>query len=285
MLCLSIVACSPISSETKTNSVAETTIPQTPVTRVERVVALTSLTADIIYRLDATKLVGISGSRLVKQDPRFTNLAKVSEGRTPPNLEKIVALKPDLVIGAEGFSARTLNKLEELGIKTISTNVDSWSALEQVTKTLAKAIAANPQSLLQQYQTYLPKDNKSGASTLVLVSRQPILSPNKNSWAGDLLKQFQAQNLAGDLQGGSQFGGYVTLSAEKVLQANPEIILLVDPGQEGLAEQLKAEPFWQELRAIQSDNVYVFDYYGLVNPGSLAKIQEVCQQLAQIFSR
>ena len=69
------------------------------------------------------------------------------------------------------------------------------------------------------------------------------------------------------------------------MQANPEIILLVDLGQEGIAEQLKAEPFWQELKATQSDNVYVFDYYGLVNPGSLTKIQEVCQQLAQIFSR
>ncbi|MEL6929845.1 MAG: ABC transporter substrate-binding protein, partial [Cyanobacteria bacterium J06600_6] len=125
---------------------------------------------------------------------------------------------------------------------------------------------------------------KSNTSTLVLVSRQPILAPNKDSWAGDLLAQFQAENLVADLQGNSEFGGYVTLSAEKVLEANPETILLVDPGRENIEEQLKSEPFWQELEATKSENVYVFEYYGLVNPGSLAKIEESCQQLSQIFN-
>ena len=56
------------------------------------------------------------------------------------------------------------------------------------------------------------------------------------------------------------------------------------PGQQGIEELLKAEPFWRELQATQNDKVYVFDYYGLVNPGSLTKIQETCQKLQQIFS-
>lgn len=280
LLCLLISCNSTVDSN---DSGSEPTKQQASDNQAERVVTLSSLTADIIYQLDSTKLVGISGSRLTKEDPRYT-VPTVSEGRTPPDIEKIVALKPDLVIGAEGFSDRTLSKLEELGIETLSTNIDSWQALEEVTTTLADAVAADPQPLLQQYQSYLPNTVQSGASTLVLVSRQPILAPNKNSWAGDLLNQFKVDNLAADLQAGSQFGGYVTLSAEKVLQANPEVILLVDPGQEGIEELLKAEPFWKELKASQSENVYVFDYFGLVNPGSLAKIEEACQQLAEIFS-
>ena len=284
VLCFSIVACSPVSNESKNNSTSETTREQATVTKAERVVALTSLTADITYQLDSSKLVGIVGSRLLKQDKRFTNLPIVSQGRTQPNLEKIVALKPDLVIGSKGFSDRILSKLEELGIKTISTSLGSWKDLEQVTTTLADALAVNPQALLDSYKSYIPNNFQSNTSTLVLVSRQPILAPNKKSWAGDLLAKFQAKNLAGDLQGSSPIGGYVTLSAEKVLQANPEIILLVDPGQQGIEEQLKAEPFWRELQATKNDRVYTFDYYGLVNPGSLAKIREACQKLEKILS-
>ncbi|WP_088241452.1 ABC transporter substrate-binding protein [Calothrix rhizosoleniae] len=284
VICFSVIACSQTSNDSKQNSISEANTEQATVTKAERVVALTSLTADITYQLDSTKLVGIAGSRLLKQDKRFTNLPTVSEGRTQANLEKIVALKPDLVIGAKGFSDRVLTKVEELGIKTITTSLNSWEDLEQVTKTVADAIAANPQPLLASYQSYIPDNFKSDASTLVLVSRQPILAPNKKSWAGDLLAKFQAKNLAADLQGSSPFGGYVTLSAEKVLQANPEIILLVDPGQQGIEEQLKVESFWKELQATQSNRVYVFDYYGLVNPGSLAKIKEACQKLEQIFS-
>ncbi|MEM8830754.1 MAG: ABC transporter substrate-binding protein [Cyanobacteria bacterium P01_G01_bin.19] len=286
-LLLLLIACNPgnVKAEASVNNNDDQIInAQANISQVERVVTLTSLTSDIIHQLDPNKLVGISGSRLLAEDPRFQDLPTVSQGRTPPDLEKIVALEPDLVIGAEGFSDRTLNKLEELGIQTIATDVNSWQALEETTITLANAISADPQPLLERYQTFIPEELNTATSTLVLVSRQPILAPNKNSWAGDLLTKFQAKNLVADLQGNSEFGGYVTLSAEKVLTANPETILLVDPGREGIEEQLKAEPFWQELQATQSDRVYVFDYFGLVNPGSIAKIEESCQQLAKILS-
>ncbi|WP_017651387.1 ABC transporter substrate-binding protein [Fortiea contorta] len=98
--------------------------------QVKKVVALTSLSADIIARLDRTKLVGITGGSLLNKDSRFKKIVRVSEGQIQPNLEKIVALKPDLVIGAEGFSNQTTEKLKQLGINTLLTKVDSWEALE-----------------------------------------------------------------------------------------------------------------------------------------------------------
>ncbi|NBD18188.1 MAG: ABC transporter substrate-binding protein [Cyanobacteria bacterium] len=288
LLSVSLVACGVNTTDTNPNSQAETTTDTdlNPETEAEKVVALTSLTADIIYRLDATKLVGIPGSRLLKEDERFTDFPTMNEGRTPPDLEKIVALEPDLVIGAEGFSDQTLSKLEELGIKTIATNIDSWTSLKEVTKTLASAIGSDPEPLLKEYDTYLPDktNEKSNLSTLVLVSRQPILAPNKNSWAGDLLSAFPVKNVAAQLQGSSPVGGYVTLSPEKILESNPDTLIIVDPSREGILEQLKQEAFWKNLKATQQDQVYVFDYYGLVNPGSLEKIKTASQQLEATFN-
>lgn len=287
VISFSLISCGLPSEENNPNSESETTRETENQTQTEaqRVIALTSLTADIIYRLDATKLVGITGSRLLREDDRFIDLPKMNEGRTPPDLEKIVALEPDLVIGAEGFSDQTLSKLEELGIKTIATDIDSWEALQEVTKTLASAIGADPQPLLNEYNSYFPDQNnvEEKVSTLVLVSRQPILSPNKNSWAGDFLSKFPVENIAAELQGSSPVGGYVTLSPEKILESDPETIIIVDPSREGILEQLKTEPFWQNLKATETDQVYVFDYYGLVNPGSLEKIKAASEQLQMTF--
>ncbi len=283
LLTIALVACSAPVSQTPISPVP--TNPQTqavqspaPVEGAQRVVALTSLSADILQRLDKTRLVGIPGSRLLRQNPAFAQLPQVSEGQTPPNLEKIVALKPDLVVGAAGFHDQTIAKLKSLGIPTLVTEVNSWQALENVTKQLAAAIQADPEPLLNQYRSLLPSNPAPGTSTLVLVSQQPILSPNKASWAGDLLQRFGAKNLAAELQGQSPIGGYITLSAEKVLEANPDVVIVVDADQQTL-NALKSQAFWSKLRAVQQNRIYVLDYYGLVNPGSLSSIESVTTQL------
>ncbi|MBD6616885.1 ABC transporter substrate-binding protein [Komarekiella sp. 'clone 1'] len=293
LLSVVLIACTTATTQqpqAKVANITETTntnSQQLPKGSAKRVVALSSLSADIIFQLDKTKIVGITGSRLFKNNPQFTDIPRVSEGQSPPNLEKIVALKPDLVIGAEGFSNVPIQKLQQLGIPTFLTKVNNWESLEELTKTLAKSIDANPQPLLNRYKNFLP-DKPTQISALVLVSRQPILAPNKNSWAGDLLAKFQVKNLAAELQGKSPISGYVTLSAEKVLEANPEVIILVNSPQgnseAGLLDSLKKETFWQQLQATKNNRVYVFDYFGLVNPGSIDAIDKACQQLKQALS-
>jgi iron complex transport system substrate-binding protein len=271
-----LVACNTATNPPTANS---NTAPKV----AERVVTLTSLSSDIVSQLDKTKLVGITGSKLFDKDARFQGITQVSKGQSPPNLEKIVALKPDLVVGSKDFHAQILPKIKELGIATLATDIDKWDDLPSLTETLAQAIGADPAPLLTRYQTFLGKPTPSSLSTLALVSRQPILAPNKNSWAGDLLNKFGVKNIVADLQGKSPIGGYVTLSAEKVLEANPDVLLLVDTGQ-GILDKFKSEPFWGKLKATQRDRVYVFDYYGLVNPGSIDKIEQACNQLRKIFS-
>lgn len=281
-------------TNTDTPNATVTSSPQTNLTNssqisnssVKRVVALSSLVSDIIYQLDSTKLVGIPGSALLRKNSAFDNITRVSEARTPPNLEKIVALKPDLVIGAKGFANKTTTKLEKLGIRTLLTEVKTWESLEELTKNLAQIIDTDPQPLLKRYQTFLPESNSQSVSGLMLVSTQPILSPNKNSWAGDLLTKFKIKNVAADLQGKSPIPGYVTLSAEKVLQQNPEILLVVNPplvkDEKELLKSFKKKSFWNKLQAIQDNRIYIFDHYGLSNPGSIDAIEEACEKLKQV---
>jgi iron complex transport system substrate-binding protein len=291
LLCILLIGCNttniqqPQAQVTQGIETPKSDSQELPKLTAKRVVTLSSLTTDIIAQLDKTKLVGISGSSLFRNDQRFQDIPRVSEGQSPPNLEKIVALKPDLVIGAEGFSNQPIQRLQQLGIATLLTQVNTWASLEDTTKRLAQLIDANPQPLLARYESFLPQEVRTNISTLVLVSSQPILAPNKNSWAGDLLEKFQVKNLASELQGKSPISGYVTLSPEKVLEANPEAIILINSPQSGskseALDEFKKQGFWQKLAAAKNNRVYVFDYYGLVNPGSIEAIKKACEQLKQ----
>ncbi|MGF1493596.1 MAG: ABC transporter substrate-binding protein [Microcoleaceae cyanobacterium] len=289
-LCLILMACgatdnSAVSSNSSVQQPTESTSEAIPESTVERVVALSSLTADLVQELSSTKLVGIPGSQLLSQDPRFQEIETVSSGRTPPNLEKVVALKPDLVLGAAGFHDQIGQRLEEIGITTRLVDVDSWQSLEDITQDLATRLNADPKTLSTRYQSCLAKAPASEKSVQVLVSRHPILSPNKQSWAGDFLEQFNLNNLAADLQGNSPIGGYITLSAEKLLESNPDAIFVIDPTNAGIIEQFEADPFWGKLKATVNQQVYSFDYYGLINPGSIEAIEAACDRLNQVLSQ
>ena len=50
----------------------------------------------------------------------------------------------------------------------------------------------------------------------------------------------------------------------------------------GTINKLKETPFLNKLDAVTSDRVYTFDYFGLVNPGSIDAITKACTKLQAI---
>ena len=111
--------------------------------KVERVVTLTSLSTDIVNSISKKKLVGIPGSSILKDKTDYQELPKISQGRTPPNLEKIVSLKPDLVIGTKGFHDKILSKLNDINVRTLSYELKDWSSLEKTINLISNKIDVN----------------------------------------------------------------------------------------------------------------------------------------------
>lgn len=247
-----------------------------------KVIALTSLTADIVNKLSPESLVAIPSSSLFKNKKEFSNKIVVTQGRKPPNLEKIISLQPDLVLGAKGFHDKALSQIDSLGIDTISTEIKNFSDLELLIERISTYLLVDNPSLY----AYAPSCNKStrdisSDSTIVLVSSSPLLSPNKNSWAGSLLENFNVNNLIGDFQSKSGFQGYVTLSPETLLEKNPDNIILIDTGND-MKELFLSKSYSSNLKAVKNDNVYSFNYYGLINPGSMESINNACDKLKSL---
>ena len=247
-----------------------------------KVIALTSLTADIVNKLSPESLVAIPSSSLFKNKKEFSNKIVVTQGRKPPNLEKIISLQPDLVLGAKGFHDKALSQIDSLGIDTISTEIKNFSDLELLIERISTYLIVDNPSLY----AFAPSCNKStrdisSDSTIVLVSSSPLLSPNKNSWAGSLLEKFDVNNLIGDFQSKSGFQGYVTLSPETLLEKNPDNIILIDTGND-MKELFLSKSYSSNLKAVKNDNVYSFNYYGLINPGSMESINNACDKLKSL---
>ena len=246
-----------------------------------RVVALTSLTADLISTISKDSLVGIPGSSILKKNKEFDSIPIVSSGRMPPDLEKILSLKPDLVIGAKGFHDRPLSKLNSLGISTLSTSISSLDDLDNLNKKLASKLNARTKSLEDILGSCYPKNKNKNKNLIVLVSSKPILSPNKDSWAGNLISSFKFNNLASEITNKTEFKGYVNLSPEWLIKSQPENILVIKtPGSD--MSQYESINIWNKLEAVKNNKIYTFDYYGLINAGGIKAINKACQKLSSI---
>ena len=247
----------------------------------ERIVALTSLSADLVNSISNESLIAIPGTSLFKNRNEFKDKIIISQGRTPPNLEKIISLKPTLVIGSKGFHDITLKKLNEFGVKTISSEIKKFSDLEDLGKAISKYTNTDDFSLKNKIPNCYNLDLDKKESTLVMVSSKPILSPNSKSWSGNLLRRFNINNLSSDLESKSAFRGYANISSEWLVSKNPKnIIVISTPGSD--ISQYRQLPYWNKLNAVKKDNIYEFEYYGFINPGSTEAINNACIKLKAI---
>ena len=108
-----------------------------------------------------------------------------------------------------------------------------------------------------------------------------MLSPNSQSWAGSLLDQFKFKNISKDFKTNTEFKGYINLSPEILIKNKPSNLFIINfPG---MSQNDSLIP--QSLEKIitnKETKVYSFDYYGLINPGSLKTINNACRKLSSI---
>ena len=247
----------------------------------EGIVSLNSLTADIIHTLAKDKLIGIPGSSILRKNENFKNITTISEGRTPPNIEKIISLNPKLVIGSEGFHDKTLDKLEKLGIGVLSTKVNSWPSLINLIEDISELTNSDSQKVYEKLDSCFIEASPKNKKVVVLVSTKPLLSPNNESWAGSLLEKFNLKNLTADLEGSGRMKGYLNLSPEWLIKEEPDNLILIRFGDEQY-NQYNSLPFWKDLKAVKNNNINYFEYYGLINVGSLNAINKTCQKLESL---
>ena len=179
-------------------------------------------------------------------------LPKVGGG-LDPNVEAIVALKPDVVLLAT--SSPALVRLQSLGIKVIALEPKTHSDVRRVLSVLGQLLSVpDAQRVwheldagLSLLATSLPARTKK--SRVYFEVNSAPYAAGEASFIGETLIRLGVGNIVP-----ASLGPFPKLNPEFVVRANPDVILVGDSQFEGMAQR----PGWVNLRALQMKRVCVF---------------------------
>ncbi len=250
-----------------------------------RIVSMSPGATEIIYAIGAEGQLAAVDKQADYPDGAKNFATKVDAFE--PNLEQIVALKPDLVFIATDSNG-IVAALDRLNVPVlfsdINVDVKTVNDVFRQIKLLGTATgkSANADTLIGQLRPRM---------TAVVNAVQDIAQPpsvyhelddtyftaSSGSFIGDVYHQLRATNIAGD--GGGV--AYPQLTQEAIIAANPTTIVLADEAFGTTVDSVKARPGWQTIDAVKNGKIFGIDPDIISRPGP--RIIDALEQLAKDF--
>jgi iron complex transport system substrate-binding protein len=239
----------------------EITVPE----EVNRVVTTYKSATQFVLALNAgDKLVGVSVKTdkqplFVNLQPELAELPQVGSKRNGINLETTLNVNPDLVILYPHRDAvETAEKLEEQGVTALIINPESLAQIKETTELLGKVLNKEDQAA-EVLKAYAKIDSLT-AETAELAEKNKKKIYFANSEFTDsvgegmmqtaLIKNAGGINPAADLK-----SGFITVSAENILEWNPEMVI-VSQYFNGDLDKLRQENKYQNISAFKNNELY-----------------------------
>jgi iron complex transport system substrate-binding protein len=229
-------------------------VPEHP----QRVVSLAPSLTEIVYALGVgDRLVG--DTDYCDYPPEARQKPHVG-AMVNPSLERIVALKPDLVLGSADANRReTADQLERLGIPlyglaahTLEDTLRSMGELGRVLgrEAEAEALLARLRARIESVEKRM--QGRPRSKVLFVVWYRPLITAGSQTFIADVIRRAGGVSISDDLR-----GEWPHLSLEEVLRRDPDIILLpkTETFSPGL-DEFQHLPGWKELRAVKSRQMY-----------------------------
>jgi iron complex transport system substrate-binding protein len=225
-----------------------------------RVVSLSPTTTEDLFAVGAGKQVVAvdEDSDYPKQAPR-TKLSGLT-----PNAEAIAQYNPDLVIVS--YPGPVLGQLQKLGIPVleepaVDTVAQAYQEIREIG--LATGHAGEAAKVVRGMEVRLTRLIRSVPKTHRHLRVYHELTPDyysatSQTFIGRIYKLFGFTNIADAAD--TTHSGYPQLSAEYILTANPQLVVLADSvccGQS--AKSVAARAGWQQLNAVQRHRVIAVD--------------------------
>lgn len=220
----------------------------------QRIVSLLpSLTESVCAMDQCQRLVGVDR---YSNYPASVRSLPVLGGGLDPNIEGIVALKPDVVLLAT--SSRASQRLESLGIKVVALEPKSHADVRRVLgkvgvlldipeaagagrlwRTIDASVEAAAQSLS-------PRAKR--ARVYFEVNRGPYAA-GESSFIGETLTRLGVKNVVP-----ASLGPFPRLNPEFVVRANPDVIMAGNRSMQGMASY----PGWGSIKAVKERRICAF---------------------------
>ncbi|WP_327086216.1 ABC transporter substrate-binding protein [Nonomuraea sp. NBC_01738] len=226
--------------------------------RPERIVSLSPTSTENLFAIGA-------GPQVVAVDDQSNFPAEAPKSELSgykPNVEAIVAKKPDLVITSDDKVVAELTKvgvpvLVESAALKLDDAYDQLADLGAATGNAAKAqeVATTMRTELDELAKAAPKDKQL---TYYHELDQTPYAATSSTFIGQLYAMFGLVNIADKAPDAAS--GYPKLSAEYIAQADPDLVFLADVKCcQQSKDTLAKRPGWKSLKAIKNDQVIQLD--------------------------
>lgn len=176
------------------------------------------------------------------------------------NMEKVIALKPDAVIYTTMFKPNQIERLKKFGIHTelFSSPKDWKGTCDQFVrlgelvgkKNEAELYIDSLDNKMNKVVASIPKNEKS-PKYFIEIGAKPLFCAIPNTFMHDYIEIMGGENIASDQKGG-------TITREKVIVKNPDIIILVTMGTVSDEEKLTWQSF-DQLSAAKNNQIHIVD--------------------------
>ena len=232
---------------------------------VRRCVSLAPSITESIFFLDADSLL-VGVTRFCDFPAAARRKASVGD-MWAPDIEKIIALKPDVVfVSREGNTRQTWTKLEQSGLRTFVTDPRDVAGVIRSIERIA-AVLSRPRSgrRLDSLRAVLaggaPHLGRAG-SVLFLLSTDPLMTAGRETLLDELIVRAGAVNAAHDVA-----ARYPVVNREAILSMNPSVLLVSDDLGLDPASLLTCYPEWRSVEAFRRGAVHTVDADLFLRPG------------------
>lgn len=242
--------------------------------KVERVVSLAPSLTESIFAIGAgDKLVGVT--TYCNYPEAATTKEKVGDTQTP-NIERIVALRPDVVFVSTASQLEAFMKtLEQQNIAVYVMDAKSIAAVIDDLRTLGKLLGTESpaESLTTSLEERLRRIDshegpEAGQRVFIQISNEPLFTIGKESFLTELVEKAGGRSVTADVP-----SAYPKLSKETASAMNPNVIILSDS-----EDNREPNAVFKNSTAVKNGRVYRINADVISRPGP--RLVDALEQIA-----
>ncbi|MFE5321747.1 ABC transporter substrate-binding protein [Paenibacillus sp. NPDC056579] len=248
-------------------------------TQPKRIVVLSPQLLDLLYAVGGTAIARTSatGGNVPEQAKQIEDIG----GITTVNTEKLLSLKPDLVIGSPNFHRNLATILDTSNIPFAMFNLSTYKDLKEKAPLLGKLSGSESKAneelakLDQRIGQYVGKVPADKTPTFVMLNVTPSsVSVQRTNTVGlEVAKMLKMKNVAESLEAAQNSQSTAPYSLEKLVELNPDYVFILihgakEAGEKKIQSDLSSQPAWASLRAVKENRMTVLSSdLMLSNPG------------------
>jgi iron complex transport system substrate-binding protein len=252
----------------------------------ERIVCLTEETTEALYLMgQGDRVVGVSGYTV--RPPEARKKPRVS-AFTTANIQKILALEPDLILGFSDLQADIAKELVQSGATVMTFNQRSVSEILQMILMLGGMVGCGEKAhqLVDEYSATLDaaalQAQKLPTRPVVFFEEwmEPLISGIR--WVEELIEIAGGQPAFPELRDCKLARDRIVDPVE-VIKRSPDVIIASWCGKRMNATVIRNRPGWGDIPAVKNDKIFEIKSAYILQPGP-ASLTEGLSQLRHIIA-